>query len=1096
MKRTKFVRIMALLLAVLTISGTFVVTASAASPATGSGTTAEDIKEILNSDAYSEYSEKFYTTDSEGNQVVAFGKGEEEIIIPADTLYSYESGGVVYYHDAEKASFYYLDDAGSRVYVDEVASKVETYEGKDGAVLSPTEGTLTWNVVIPSSGRYAIEVEYYPLGTSSSSIERTLYIGGKVPFAQARYLTLSKIWRYDYPLDENGNVQFKEDINGNQLKPSAVIAPEWTKTSFTDPDGFYQGAFEFIFDNKGESNVTHTISLASTREAMYVGSIRLYPLEDLPTYDEILEGYKESGKQAASSSATIKLEAEIPYRVSDTSVFSDNDRSSAVNSPISASAQLLNVLGAKSYNTIGQWASYKFTVTETGLYTISIRCKQDQLAGMYTSRTIRLAGGAYGDTLAVPFAEAYNTRFDYDKSWQIATLGDGTNVFQFYFEAGETYYLSLDVSLGTLSEIIETVEASLDVINDCYLEILKLTGAEPDEYRDYNFYRVMPRTVNNLLIQYGVLDSVSKGLVELSGSTGAHVATLDKVAFLLYTMGYHEDKIASNLDDLKSYIGTLGTWLNTSKQQSLTMDYIVINGTGETNYSANVEAQYDKKEYKENASFLEAAGFEIVSFFNSFFIDYNHMGVTLEGTTDTTTTVEVWLATGRDQANIWRALFDSEFSSKEVGKGIAVDLKLVAGGSLLPSVLAKQGPDVYMGLDAGSTINYAIRNAVLPITSFAQTDGEILNDFNEATLVPLTIYNQLYGAPETVSFSMMFYRKDVLANLKLDVPKTWDDLLTAVPVLQSSNMEIGLSRSFDMFLYQAGGQRWIYGGRDYDPNGQYADLLSDPDFSSYFDYMEIGYGENVALTTFKFMCRFFTDYSFPVAFDAANRFRTGEMPIVISDAVSLYNTLTVFATEIRGLWMFTDVPGTERSDGTISRVSVASVTAIVMLNGVEDADASWRFMSWQISPTVQASYANSMVALIGPSAKYATANREALFDMSWTAEEATNLRSQFDNLATIPNYPGAYIIQRYLDFAFLNSYNDGLDPVEQLQGYVKTINVEITRKRQEFDLPVLEDGQEIDDSIAIYLEYLKKHEEVLSGFSESVREYVNNYNPD
>jgi hypothetical protein len=100
-----------------------------------------------------------------------------------------------------------------------------------------------------------------------------------------------------------------------------------------------------------------------------------------------------------------------------------------------------------------------------------------------------------------------------------------------------------------------------------------------------------------------------------------------------------------------------------------------------------------------------------------------------------------------------------------------------------------------------------------------------------------------------------------------------------------------------------------------------------------------------------------------------------------------------------------------------------------------------------------------MVALIGPSAKHATANIEALASLPWTNEEYTQLKAQFDNLASIPNYPGSYIIDRYTNFAFLDAYNEGADPVEELRRYIITINKEITRKRNEFGLEVLEDGQ-------------------------------------
>jgi hypothetical protein len=96
-----------------------------------------------------------------------------------------------------------------------------------------------------------------------------------------------------------------------------------------------------------------------------------------------------------------------------------------------------------------------------------------------------------------------------------------------------------------------------------------------------------------------------------------------------------------------------------------------------------------------------------------------------------------------------------------------------------------------------------------------------------------------------------------------------------------------------------------------------------------------------------------------------------------------------------------------------------------------------------------------MVAIMGPSAKYNTANRDALANIPWTAEERVMIEAQFNNLASIPNYPGSYIIGRYTDFAFMAAYNEGADPTQSLHSYIHTINKEITRKRIEFGLEVL-----------------------------------------
>ena len=54
---------------------------------------------------------------------------------------------------------------------------------------------------------------------------------------------------------------------------------------------------------------------------------------------------------------------------------------------------------------------------------------------------------------------------------------------------------------------------------------------------------------------------------------------------------------------------------------------------------------------------------------------------------------------------------------------------------------------------------------------------------------------------------MMFIRTDILADLEIDIPQTWDDVLAAVPILQANNMEIGMSADVNIFLYQMGALR-------------------------------------------------------------------------------------------------------------------------------------------------------------------------------------------------------------------------------------------------------------------------------------------------
>ena len=88
--------------------------------------------------------------------------------------------------------------------------------------------------------------------------------------------------------------------------------------------------------------------------------------------------------------------------------------------------------------------------------------------------------------------------------------------FDIYFEAGVVYTIRLEVTLGNMGDIVSRVQKSLDSINSDYLNILKLTGSKPDEYRDYGFSRVMPDTIVDLILQALELNAISAEIAEAS----------------------------------------------------------------------------------------------------------------------------------------------------------------------------------------------------------------------------------------------------------------------------------------------------------------------------------------------------------------------------------------------------------------------------------------------------------------------------------------------------------------------------------------------------------------------------------------------------
>jgi len=1042
---TKLQRVTALLLAVLTVLGCFGVSVAASDNDSASGAATEPkisyssnaiatAKELQEALSYEEYASKYSDT----------------------TLYPNATDTIVI--------------NGLDYYAEQTTAKV-TKTGYDGqtALETGSEGTVAYKFNVPATGKYVMKINYWPTESesSSTSIQRILRVNGQIPFKEAYTIGLTKVWKVIYNAEDENTLKngllrrFKRDIDKNEIRSTAVQVPEWCEYTIKDIDGFYKDPFTFVFE-AGEN----VISFEALAEALAIGSIELIPASTVQSYAEYSAKYQ--GKPVGTD--IIRFEAEEPYATSTNTIYPVEDRSSAVNSPTDESRVVLNTLGGEKWQVSQQWVSYTFTVSSSGMYQIVPRFRQNVNDGMYSSRALYIysdssvAEGADGYYDGIPFDEARELRFNYDTDWNVYPLRfgvvntdeKGNEVIdyvncEFYFEAGVVYTIKFECTLGTMGDIVRDVQASLDAINAAYLNIMRLTGASPDESRDYSFSTVMPDTVIDIIRQSGKITAIADKLNSLAGGKSSNIATLEKVSWLLDKMGRNpEDEIAKNMKQLKSYIGNLGTWLSNAKTQPLQFDYITVQGN-------------DQKLPQGKANFFQSIGHELASFWHSFFRNYNRMGAMVE-TAELTDAIQVWNAYGRDQAQVIRNLINNDFTP---ATGYTVDLKLVAGGTLLPSILAGQGPDAYIGLGEDNVINYAIRGALLGIENYEgfadmlyykvdenlntiyDAEGNPVKNpdaqFNDAAMLVLGIPDaenkmHYYGLPETQSFPMMFIRSDILYELGITSLDTWDDLLEAATILSQNSMTIGLSNDYKIFLYQMGGTLFADGG------------------------MRINLDSNLALDSFETMCNMFTMYSLPYKYDFTNRFRTGEMPIGIAGYNGTYNHLVVFATELRGAWEFVPVPGYELTDEKtgetyINNVSVSTVSAIVMINGCDKLEGTWEFMKWHVGKDCQVNYSNEMIAILGDSAKHGTANITALETMPWTNKERTALISQFQNLASIPNYPGAYIIGRYTKFSFLAAYNDGAEPVSKLLSYITIINKEITRKRAEFGLETLEIGE-------------------------------------
>ena len=929
------------------------------------------------------------------------------------------------------------------------------YEGESGnAVLTAEESFIEWTFTVPETGLYDITIRYYPVAGKNSEIQRAIFIDGQLPYSELALVEFFRVWSngdYEEVVDKNGVTVrlWDSDNQGNNLKPSAVEIPEWIDGAIYDSNGYITQQLS-VYLTAGE---THTISLLSMREPMLVRSITFSNHDRPAPYAEVMAAGEAAGYQD-SHGQIVRIEAENADKTSSQMLYPVQDQSSAAVYPASTRHLLNNSLGGNSWKTAGQWVEWEFTVEEDGYYVITLHDQQNFVRGINVFRRIYIDG-------VVPFEEFSAYPFSYSQTWRMETLSDENGEpYRIYLTAG-THTIRMEVVLGDMATIIAQVQDCVQQLNNIYRKVIYITGVAPDQFRDYQIEASLPELEGQLIQVQQDLQVALAALEAVAGNNSDKLTVLRTMDDQLDELIEDQERFTEVLSSFKTNVRACGNWITQVLGQPLQIDRIYI-------HSADTRVKI------EGSDWFSGLIHEATRLYYSFIIDYNQVGnIAQEGETTEDgreiVVLTLWIGTGRDQANVIKSLIDSDFSEKY--PHIRVNVQLVDMNTLLRATLSGQGPDVAIQvantngiagavLNTGNDtpVNYGLRHAVLDLTQFPDFE-EVAARFAPAALVPFSFNGACYALPDTMTFPMMFYRKDILAEIGLEIPQTWDEVKVAMSVLAKNQMEFGMLPSeqiFAMLLFQNGGEYYTEGG------------------------MASALDTDVAINVFRKYCEYYTDYKLDRATSVEERFRTGEAPIIISDYTT-YNNLQVSAPDILGLWDFTVVPGTPvldengnpvlDADGNpvINRATGASGLADIIMSATEHPEEAWVFLKWWTSAPVQTAYGREMESLMGASARVATANMEALASLSWPMKDYKALIAQMGHVQGIPQVPGGYYTWRNVNNAFYtvttNTATNGITPREALMDKVYYINAEIEYKRKEFDLPlagdpVVEDNNE------------------------------------
>ncbi len=872
-----------------------------------------------------------------------------------------------------------------------------THEGKDGLLMEEGSTSVTFTVTIPADGLYELEVVYFPYEGNGQKIRRSIAIDGKVLFSEAENLCLYRHYRYIGEERYNGF--------GDQLPYAQEEVKGWYTSHFRDVDGKYATELRWGF-KAGQ----HTITLNYVDQPLLLHSMTLKAPKQVEDYATVSSKYPT---QNIPKIDPIKWQAEDPLAIiyrNESTVSSYGDNNPATY-PAADGTKKINCFGGSAWNRGNQEISYRFTVPETGLYKLAMRVQQPWTNGMNAYRQILIDG-------ELPFEEMREYPIEYSREWYTEVLSDENDQpYAFYLTEGEHIITVRAVMSVELTAAIEKVRNITDTISTLYRKILLITTASPDPNYDYDLDKAIPDMMDTFAKIQVELEETKALIMSTSQRQPASVSNLNMISQQIKEMQEDEDRIPGRLSDISNSMTTLGNMITTLQDTPLGIDEIVFYPT-----DAAVE--------KRVASFLETVVSAIKNFMLSFERDYTSVVVS---NSNKDCTIDVWVTRGTEWANVMQRLIQSDF---EQNNNIGVNLNVLPTGTLastvnplLLAITSGDGPDVVLNVEANTTVEYGVRGMALDLKSEFADYEQMVERFHPEIQKSFTFLDKVYAVPETMNFYVMAYRKDILNELGLKVPETWDEVhYQTLPILYQNGMEM-TGASFDAYLYQ-------YGGSYYTENGLDTALDSVAAHKAFDD--------NIAQ---------FMDLGFPIIVNFFSRFRTGEMPIGYVDFAAYLQVLTA-APELAGKWDIAPIPGIKNEDGTINRATtgLTATADMILTAGKDRKDACWTFLKWWTDTETQTNYGLELESLLGASARLNTSNINAFRRLPWSKSTLATVEEYWKHAKAVPNVLGGVITGREISNASNSALYDGVTPREALEKSIILIRDELKRKQNLYNI--------------------------------------------
>ena len=836
-----------------------------------------------------------------------------------------------------------------------VASEgVVLYESAQGAEV-PEGGQITLEVTLPKDVFGYPVFTYAMTGSNILDNGYTLLVDGKAPYTECTTLTLDSCWT------QSGT--FGKDRYGNEVVSMPTKSYETTTCRMMGKAGMYsQGMGLWLTAGR------HEITLIC-RE----GPFRLYSLAlegEIPVAEPV------QGEMTGRTIITLQAE-QVPVRNNpNIRPLADYDMRLT---PYSNGKKVINHIEDISYKYPGDALTYTFTVETEGCYALALRLRQAELANFPAYRTVLLDG-------VIPGPAFENAEFRYSLQFGNQTvLDENGEPALIYLTAGE-HTLTLLTSVDPLRPSMQRLQAISDEIASLSLEITKITGGNTDFFRDFALEDFDFHIAEDLERWHTDLTQIRTDLGALAHSEG-RVGALSSLDLAIQAL----EKLAEEPDNLPKKLPLF------SQGSSSARGFLVSTVETLSTSPVGLDAIYlytDEKLLPGNPNvFAQAA--DLVSRFVASFTDDGYVADAGDETH-----LQVWVNRPRQYLEILQRMADTTFTPLT---GIVVDFSIMPDESkLILANASGSAPDVALGVSTTRVYDLAVRGALMDLRSYADFP-EVGRRFPVGLLMPAVCDDGLYALPETFNFYVLFYRKDILDSIGLQVPDSYEEVLQMLPTLH----RFGLN--YNSFVANAVGYKsfaittpFLY------QNG--AVLYEDGNLHVQLDTEE-------AIEALKIMTDSFVIYDMDFEVNSFYQsFRDGTLPIGTSN-YGMYNLLMNAAPELADKWGIALYPGLTDENGVVQRWTSGAEQSCFIFGNTNMPDASWTFLSWWMSEETQTEFAYTLQSTLGNEYMWNSANVAAYMNSPWPAEHKAIIAEQMNWIYETPRNPGSYMVERELSNA-------------------------------------------------------------------------------